>query len=160
MQQAKPVTDITIILQKMEHYCAYQERSEQEVRTKLAAYKIAETNKKQIIAELKLLGFIDETRFARAFTLGKFRINKWGKNKIRFALKQKGVSDKIIEKSLAEIDDAVYKLSMEKLVRTKIKSVKDNDKYKTMSKLVANLISKGYETSLAWDCVREIVEET
>jgi regulatory protein len=144
----------------MEHYCAYQERSEQEVKIKLWAFKISDTNKKQILAELKLLGFINEERFARAFTLGKFRINKWGKNKIRFALKQKGVSDKIIEKSLAEIDDAVYKLSMEKLVRTKIRSVKDEDKYKTMSKLVSHLISKGYETSLAWDCVREIVEET
>jgi regulatory protein len=159
MQQSKPVTDITIILQKMEHYCAYQERSEQEVRSKLSTFKISETHKKQIIAELKLLGFIDETRFARAFTLGKFKINKWGKNKIRFALKQKGVSDKIIEKSLNEIDEAVYKLSMEKLVRTKIRSVRDEDKFKTMSKLVAYLINKGYESSLAWDCARQIIAE-
>jgi regulatory protein len=160
MQQPKPVTDITLILQKMEHYCAYQERSEQEVRTKLSTFKITETNKKQIIAELKLLGFIDEARFARAFTLGKFRINKWGKNKIRFALKQKGVSDKIIEKSLNEIDDAAYTQTMEKLVRTKIRSVRDEDDFKTMSKLVAHLVNKGYETSLAWDCVREIIDGT
>ena len=159
MRQPKPVTDIAIILQKMEHYCAYQERSEQEVRTKLSTFKITETNKKQIIAKLKLLGFIDETRFARAFTLGKFRINKWGKNKIRFALKQKGVSDKIIEKSLNEIDDAAYNQSMEKLVRVKIRSVRDEDDFKTMSKLVAHLVNKGYETSLAWDCVREIFAE-
>ena len=157
MYQPKPVTDITVILQKMEHYCAYQERSEQEVRSKLSTFKISETHKKQILAELKLLGFIDETRFARAFTLGKFRINKWGKNKIRFALRQKGVSDSIIEKSLTEIDDAVYKISIEKLIKTKMRSVRDDDKYKTMTKLVAHLVSKGYETSLAWDCVREIV---
>lgn len=160
MPQPDPTTDIKIILQKMEHYCAYQERSEQDVRNKLSTFIITETNKKQLLSELKLLGFIDETRFARAFTLGKFRINKWGKNKIRFALKQKGVADKIIEKSLNEIDDAAYKLSMEKLARAKIRSVRDEDNFKTMSKLVAHLVNKGYETSLAWDCVREIVEKT
>jgi regulatory protein len=160
MYQPKPVTDITIILQKMEHYCAYQERSEQEVRTKLATFKISETHKKQILAELKLLGFIDEARFARAFTQGKFRVNKWGKNKIRYALRQKGVSESIIENSLTEIDDGVYKLSIEKLIKTKIRSVRDDDKFKTMSKLVAHLVSKGYETSLAWDSVRQIIKET
>lgn len=159
MPQPKPSTDITIILQKMEHYCAYQERSELEVRTKLSTFKIPETHKKQVIAELKLLGFMDEIRFARAFAFGKFRMNKWGKNKIRFALRQKGVTDKIIEKTLNEIDDAIYKLSMEKLIRTKIRTVRDEDNFKTMAKLVAYLVNKGYETSLAWDCVREIVEE-
>ena len=159
MPPLNPETDITIILKKLEHYCAYQERSVKEVQTKLATFKISETNKKQIIAELKQLGFIDESRFARAFTLGKFRMNKWGKTKIRFALRQKGVSDKIIEKSLNEIDDATYKLSMQKLVRSKLASIRDEDHYKTMSKLVAFLLNKGYETSMAWDCVKEIVEE-
>ena len=156
MPAPKEVTDIKIILQKMEHYCAYQERSEQEVKKKLATFKIPESQKKQILAELKLLGFLDDARYARAFTMGKFRINKWGRNKIRYALRQKGISNNIIEKAFEEIEEGVYLLTMENLAKTKLKSVRYDDKFQTISKVVNFLISKGYETSLSWDCVKKL----
>ena len=45
-----------------------------------------------LIAELKDDDFLNEERFARTFCSGKFKINKWGKQKIAFELSKLQVS--------------------------------------------------------------------
>src|SRR5690606_6510429 len=78
--------------QKIERYCAYQERSQKEVRNKL--YELGLKNSadvEELISELIQSNFINEERFARAYTLGKFRMKLWGRIKISQGLKQKGI---------------------------------------------------------------------
>ena len=78
--------------QKIKHYCAYQERCHGEVRNKLYSFDLKKKNVEDIIARLIEEDYLNEERFALAFARGKFRMKRWGKEKIFFALKQKHFS--------------------------------------------------------------------
>lgn len=102
---------------KAESYCAYQERSQFEIRNKLYEWGLHQKNVEEIISELIELNFLNEERFALAYSLGKFRIKGWGKNKIRQGLKLKRIPDKLIIKSLKEINEDDYLLMLTKILK-------------------------------------------
>ena len=68
---------------KMETFCSYQERCPWELRRKLFEKGIQGEAIETILGELAASGFVDEERFARAYARGKFRIKRWGRNRIR-----------------------------------------------------------------------------
>ena len=74
-------------LQKLKHYCAYQERCHSEVKEKLYSLGVFKKEADNIIAKLIEEGYLDEERFAIAFAGGKFRIKQWGRVKIKYELK-------------------------------------------------------------------------
>ena len=95
-------------LERMQKYCAIQERCHQEVYNKLRSLHLGHDDSNQIIAELISDGFLNEVRYAKAFAQGKFRMNKWGRIKIKSAMKQKNVAVKCIELGLAVIEEEEY----------------------------------------------------
>jgi regulatory protein len=64
---------------KIEHYCAYQERCHTEVEQKLRTMKMDSEEIDEIIAHLIGSNFLNE-RFACSFARGKHRIKQWGKS--------------------------------------------------------------------------------
>src|SRR5258708_2225078 len=91
-------------LVKAMKYCAYQERSQQEVRDKLYSFGLHQKEVEEIISRLITDSYLKEERFAIAYATGKFRIKKWGVVKIRQGLKEKRVSDPLIRIALDQID--------------------------------------------------------
>ena len=89
-------------LQKIYRYCAYQERSHQEVKTKLYSFGLTTDEGDEIISRLITEGFLNEERFAKAFSGGKFRMQKWGRNKIIHQLESKGLTQNCIRRGLLE----------------------------------------------------------
>ncbi len=67
------IIDEQLALKKAGHYCAYQERSQQEVRDKLYEWGLWPAAVENIIVKLIGEGFLNEERFAKAYTTGKFR---------------------------------------------------------------------------------------
>lgn len=139
---------------KIQKWCAYQERSQYEVRNKLYEYGLYATDVENIIVDLIANNFLNEERFAKAFTSGKFKIKKWGKIKIRVELRKKKVSDYCIKKALDEIDAIEYYKTLEKVLSIKSKLVKEKHPLKRKYKLMQFLISRGFEG----DLVRDVVE--
>ena len=92
----------------MQKFCAYQERSQQEVRSRLIEHQVYGHAVEEIIAELITQDFINEERFAQAYTRGKFRIKKWGKHKILAMLKFHKISPYSIKKAFLEIANDEY----------------------------------------------------
>ena len=80
-------------LQKLKHYCAYQERCHSEAIQKLYDLGVRKADHAEIIATLIEEGYLNEERFAIAFARGRFRLKQWGRVKIKYELKQKQVSD-------------------------------------------------------------------
>ena len=123
-------------LQKLKHYCAYQERCHSEVKEKLYSLGVWKKEHDEMIAALIEENYLNEERFAIAFAGGKFRVKQWGRVKIKQALKQKQVSEYCIKKALKEIDDNEYRKVLEKLVKEKYASMKNEQhlirKKKTM----------------------------
>ncbi|MGB8192173.1 MAG: regulatory protein RecX [Chitinophagaceae bacterium] len=135
-------------LQKLKHYCSYQERSHQEVKEKLYSYKLRKQDVEELLAQLIEDDYLNEERFAIQFAGGKFRMNQWGRVKIVQALKEKRVSQYCIHKALGEIDEAPYLLALNKLASRKWASLqKEKNLYMRSHKTKMYLMQKGYEPS-------------
>lgn len=142
-----------MVLKKLLHYCEYQDRCRQEVRTKLATFDIPSSDKEKIMQVLVDEGFIDDERYASTFVRSKIHLKKWGVNKIRMSLKMKGISDEIIQNALSEIDPEVYREELVKVLKTK--KINEDDPYKRKAKLAQYAIQKGYEPGLVWEIVKK-----
>jgi regulatory protein len=136
---------------KAESYCAYQERSQFEIRNKLYDWGLHQKDVEEIISELIEQNFLNEERFAMAYSLGKFRIKGWGKIKIRQGLKIKRIPDKLIMKSLNAIDDDDYLMMLKKILEKKSNTISEKDPFKLRYLLTRFAASKGYELDLIAD---------
>lgn len=139
--------DFNTARNKAETYCAYQERSQQEVREKLYKMGVKTIDCEQIISYLIENNFLNEVRFAQAYVSGKFRIKNWGKNKIKQGLKLKNIPEGIIKKALAGINQDDYLAVLEKLMQKKHQELGYKTDIKTKSKIVNYALSKGFESN-------------
>ena len=145
-------------LQKLMHFCAYRDRSQKEVEDKLDGMRMISEAKEKIIISLMQEGFLNEERFARNFVRGKFRMKKWGRKKIVMELKKRDISNPIIKLGLSEIKETDYRKTLFELAEKKEEQLKETDTFKKKKKLADHLLRKGYESSLVFDCVNEIIE--
>jgi len=146
---SKPIVlDKRSALVKAESYCAYQERSQQEVRNKLYDWGLWKDDVENVISELIQNNFLNEERFANAYVSGKFNIKKWGKIKIKQGLKLKKVPDKMIMKALNTIDYDEYLKVILAAAEKKAAVLTEKDKYKRKYKLMTYLLGKGFESNL------------
>lgn len=145
-------------LQKLMHFCAYRDRSQKEVEDKLDSMRMFSEAKEKIIITLMQEGFLNEERFARSFVRGKFRIKKWGRIKITQELKKRGISNPIIKLGLSEIKEKDYLKSLYDLAEKKAEKITEANSFKKKKKLADHLIRKGYEPSMVFDCVNDIIE--
>jgi len=135
-------------LQKLKHYCAYQERCHNDVKEKLYQLGVWKKEHDEIIATLIEENYLNEERFAIAFAGGKFRINQWGRVKIKYALKQKQVSDYCIKKALKQIIEEDYLRLLSKLAKEKYAALKSEQYLVRKKKTMDYLIGRGYEMDL------------
>ena len=143
---------------KAADYCAYQERSQQEVRDKLYDYGLHQDEVEEVLSDLIVEGFINEERFARAYAGGKFRMKGWGKRKIVQGLKQHCISEYCIKKGLQEIDEEAYFQTLLKFAEKKYVTVKGNSDYIIRGKLTQFLVGKGYEGALVSKVIDILLE--
>lgn len=136
--------------EKIQRYCAYQERSHQEVRNKLYEYGLHRADVDEVITSLIMDGFLNEERFAKAFAGGRFRMKKWGRIKITHALEAKGVSRNCILLGLREIDDDAYIRTLRELLKEKSDSLEEDNIYARHDRLSRYAIQKGFEPELVW----------
>ena len=145
-------------IQKMERYCAYQERSHQEVRQKLEAMHMIPEAIDVVMVHLLEHNFLNESRYAKAFVSGKFRIKKWGRRRLAYELKQKGVSKININQALTEISEMEYIEVFNDLAEKKLALIKDTDVYKKRKKLIDYLLYRGWEPHLVYEKANELIK--
>ena len=141
-------------LQKLRHYCAYQERCHSEVKEKLYAFGLHRKEVDESIAQLIVEGYLNEERFAIQFAGGKFRMKQWGKIKIKHALKQRQISEYCIKRALKEIDAEAYYATLLKLSGQKWNSLKNEKNiFVKKSKTRDFLLQRGFESDLVNDVI-------
>jgi regulatory protein len=143
-------------LQKLKHYCAYQERSHSEVKEKLYALGVWKKDHDEIIASLIEENYLNEERFAIAFAGGRFRVKQWGRVKIKYELKQKQVSEYCIKKALKQIEEEDYLRTLGKLAREKYSALKSEQWIIRKKKTTDYLLGKGFEPNLITAALAEI----
>ena len=153
-KQPIKITDPHLALIKMQSWCAYQERSQQEVRNKLYEWNLFPNEVEEVISELITTNFLNEERFAHAYTSGKFKIKKWGKLKIKQGLKLKKVPDKLIQKALNGIEMDEYLGILLATAEKKTAIIPEKNALKKKYKLINYLQSKGFENDLIFDVLK------
>ncbi|MBW0160782.1 MAG: RecX family transcriptional regulator [Sediminibacterium sp. Gen4] len=142
--------------QKIKHFCAYQERCHFETKEKLFGFGLSKTDVETLISRLIEEDYLNEARFAAQFAGGHFRIKKWGRVKIVYALKQKRVSPVNIKSALKEIDEENYKAILMKLAEAKWKLLKHEQYLNRQAKTSQYLMNKGYEPTLVQETIQQI----
>lgn len=136
-------------LLRAKQYCAYQERSHSEVKEKLYSFGMNKKESDELLSELISQNYLNEERFAIQFAGGKFRIKQWGRVKIKYALKQKQVSEYCIKKALSAIEEKDYIKTAQKLFDQKLKTLKaEKNSFIKKRKLQDHLLQKGFETGV------------
>jgi regulatory protein len=146
------------IFNSMASYCSQAERCVQDVEKKLKTNDLTEDEKQKIIERLKQERFIDEKRFSMSFVADKFRLNRWGRIKIGYELKQRGIPPGIYRDAFERIDEQEYLSVLEKLLIGKKRSTKGLPN-EIFQKLYRFASSRGFESHLITNALKRIIKE-
>lgn len=141
---------------KAQNSCAYQERCQQEMRDKLYEWGLYSNDVENIIANLISDNFLNEERFAKAYSGGKFRIKKWGRVKIKIELKRRKISDYCIKKAMQEIDEDEYIKTLKAVIAKKSKEIKGGKEQVRNYKIAQYALSRGFESDLVWEEIKKL----
>ena len=111
----------------------------------------------QIVVHLIQENYLNEERFAKSFARGKFRIKKWGRNRITNELKQRGITKYNIKTALKEIDNATYLNTLDALAEKRLEAIKETNIQKRKRKLADYLLYRGWESHLVYGKVKELI---
>ena len=148
------ITDEKVALAKAEHFCAYQERAQQEVRDKLYDWGLWPDAVENIIVQLIGGNFLNEERFAKSYVQGKFKQKGWGRIKIKQGLKIKRIPENLLKKALLTIDGDEYFEMLMKILSKKAVLLTEKVPYKRRYKLQQYALSRGFETDLIIDVLK------
>ena len=135
-------------LNTLARFCAYQERCVQEVKQKMFEIGVLPDAQKVLLQHLMKEGFLDEERYATAYVRGKFKINQWGKHKIKAGLIQKGVPADLIRMALNTLDPSEYTALAQSLAEKQLPKIKAKNDYERQQKLRFYLSQKGFESEV------------
>jgi regulatory protein len=155
IKKTKPI-DSGMVLQKIQYFCSYQERCIRDTEEKLKDWAVQKKLIPSIISQLQEEGYINEERFAKMYAGGKFRVNKWGRQKIEFELKLKGIPEGMIQKGIEEIDEEDYQRILRDLIRKKQKEITPEKDLNIREKIITFVLGKGYEMELILIALKEL----
>ncbi|CAA0247817.1 regulatory protein RecX [Tenacibaculum maritimum] len=156
---SKQVFSVNEIKRKMESFCVYQDRCHKEVEKKIAEYNLIPEARASILIDLIQDGFLNEERFAKSFARGKFRIKKWGKQRITRELKLRDVSSYNIRIALKEIDENDYMATLYELITKRNNSISETNLYKRKKKIMDYMVYRGYEYELLFMAINDFLKE-
>ncbi len=141
---------------KMQYYCSYQDRCHYEVLNKINSFNATYDEKESLITELINEDYLNETRFAKSFSRGKFKFKNWGRNRIKLELKRRKLSDRNIKLGLSELDENDYEEKFCNLFQ------RINNKYKNLKiitrkkKIFDYLVYRGWEKDKIFNKINEL----
>ena len=140
--------DFKAALQRAAALCSRQEQCTSHIRDKLNGWKVSEQDADRIIRKLQEEKFLDDRRFSAIYTKDKFKFNRWGKFKITYMLRHKGISEVAIQDALELIDDEAYFHTCRELIQSKSATLKDKNQFSRKGKLYRYAAGRGFEPDL------------
>lgn len=126
-------------------HCSAAERCVEDIYRKMENWELIDQEKDDIVAFLQKENFLNEERFARAYTNDKYKFSKWGKKKIVQGMYMKGVDGIAIQAGIESIDMELYLENLKEILLTKQKSIKADDEYELKNKLIRFAMGRGYD---------------
>lgn len=136
--------------------CSVSEQCSYDIKRKIEKFELTSEEVTLLVKKLKKDGFLDEERYVGAFVNDRFKYNKWGKIKITYLLKQKGIESSIIYDCLESIEDEVYFSTLYDLIKHKQKGTKGKDKSDIRNKLYRFAAGRGFESKIIISCLKKL----
>jgi regulatory protein len=156
-QENTPAASIDDALLRAIRYCEYQERCTAELSRKLDELGLTSPEKEDAISRLTDMGYVNDGRFARMYAGSKFRVNGWGKVRIRAELRARKISEDHIDKALQAIGQESYMLELESMLQQKRNSLKKYQGRELKGRLFRFATSRGYESSAIIEVLNRIL---
>lgn len=137
--QSREVFNKLALLCSRKEYCSF------DLLLKMQRWDLSTNIQEAVIEDLKKEKYLDEKRFSEAFVKDKFQFNKWGKQKIKYQLKQKKISEQNIENAITQITEEDYGNTIDRLLKAKNKNIKAKDPYEHKTKLLRFMAQRGFE---------------
>lgn len=144
-------------LKKAQRLCAMQEKCSFDMEMKLKDWGCETESISHVVKQLIQEGFIDDQRYAQTFVREKFRFNKWGKLKIGYHLKQKGIGTTIISNAFNEINENEYYNLLYHELNKKYVNQKASSEFNHRQKLFRFASSRGFESEIIQMAIDEIL---
>jgi regulatory protein len=153
--RAKKHFTVQEALERLQRYCSYQDRCHQEVERKLREMGMHSDARAHIIAELISDNFLNEERFSKAFSRGKFNQKHWGRIRIKMELKARGLSDYNIRSGLKELEEEEYRERFREVASKAWESLNPDSGLQSKKKFWNYLTYRGWEPELIQEFVRQ-----
>jgi len=147
--------DEKIIIEKIQYYCLYQDRCVMEVKNKLYSFKVSSQLVENIVEYLIDNDYLNEERYTKMFIQGKLRIKKWGRIKLKYELRSKGIDIKTINEHINQINEEDYMNYFNEFSTSKIKFLKGTKDQKKRS-FINYFTYRGWENNLIYQKLRDI----
>lgn len=150
------VDDFNTYYSKAAALCSRTEKCSSEIREKLADWGASREINGEVLKKLTEEKFVDDSRYSVSFVKDKFRFNKWGRVKLSYMLRQKGISLENIAQALQEIDENDYMETLKKLLQEKARKIAAKNPYDKKTKLLRFAQSHGFEGNLTYQVLASI----
>lgn len=133
-------------------------KSEKELVDKLILKGYDNESINKTMDVLKEYNFINDENYVKMYV--KDKLKQVGKKKIKYDLAKKGISDKIIDEEIYNIDSEYEKNTAYNLAIKKYNTIakREADRFKLSQKLYRFLLSKGYSYDIVSSVVKEITK--
>ena len=139
--------------------CARSEKSSGDALRLMQQWQVPHRERQGVLERLVKERFIDDGRYAEAYVREKSRLSGWGARKIAMQLRQKGVSQAIIDDALRQLDSNVELPRLVDKLRRKIRTTKYTSDYELRGKLMRYALSLGFDYDIVQRAVEDSLEE-
>lgn len=137
--------------------CSKAEKSSGDALRLMYTWGVPMAERQGVLQKLIELRFIDDARYAEAYTREKSAIAGWGARKIAQHLYQKGVAKEIVERTLATLQGDDQRAMLEKRLQRKLPSVKATNDYELRGKLLSYALGLGYDYDIVTSVIDDVV---
>lgn len=146
-------------LERARCWCAAEERCESAVRQKLAAWGVGSDDADDIMEALREEGYVDDMRYSRAYCESKVLHQHWGRQKVQYQLRMKGIQRETIAEGLAAVDDEQYMEMLKETAERKLRELGGKLGVTEKRKLMAFLASRGFTMSEINEVITKITKQ-
>lgn len=147
-------------LQSLMRLCARSEKSTGDALRLMRTWGVPEVEQRGVLNKLIADRYIDNRRYAEAYTREKSRLSGWGERKIAMQLRLKGVEKEVISAVLSElVDDEGKDERLRAKLERKMRTTKAVNDYELRGKLLRYALGLGYDYDTAMAAVEEVAKQ-
>jgi regulatory protein len=136
------------IFLKMAHLCSRSEQCTPDIVKRIRELGGSSQMTEAILDKLAKENYLNDGRYVSLYVREKFTVNKWGRIKMHYYLKMKGLKEELIQSGFKEINEDDYVALLVKTMKEKARTIRSTEKYEKMGQIIRFTQGRGFEPEL------------